>query len=204
MSLKREDFLHRIWCYRPFWLSFDTENAQINSLDDPGRSFTWLPFFDVWTGSGVHPAMLRACARAFALSVIPENRRRNSVAADSSPSWSKTAWIAAARNRVHRFSARHNHPHLQERHDLPAERAVSERGPHPNRPPVTPSFLRSDVRMDDCDGAPRCSGDAIRACPRRRGATPGPGAARKGARSRRRLRPCGSHPLTHPSAPASG
>ena len=38
------------------------------------------------SGSGVHPAMVRAQARAFALSTIPGNRRRNSIAADSSPS----------------------------------------------------------------------------------------------------------------------
>ena len=37
-------------------------------------------------GSGVHPVMVRAHARAFALSVIPGNRRRNSMAADTSPS----------------------------------------------------------------------------------------------------------------------
>jgi len=35
-------------------------------------------------GSGFHPAMVRAHARAFALSVTPGNRRRNSIAADSS------------------------------------------------------------------------------------------------------------------------
>jgi hypothetical protein len=38
------------------------------------------------TGCGVHPTIVRAHARAFALSVIPGNRRRNSIAADSSPS----------------------------------------------------------------------------------------------------------------------
>ena len=36
------------------------------------------------------------CARAFALSVIPGNRRRSSIAADSSPSWLKIARIASA------------------------------------------------------------------------------------------------------------
>ena len=36
-------------------------------------------------GSGFHPAMVRACARAFALSMIPGNRRRSSIAADGSP-----------------------------------------------------------------------------------------------------------------------
>ena len=46
-------------------------------------------------GSGFHPAMVRTCARAFALSVIPGNRRRSSIAADSSPSWLKMAWIAS-------------------------------------------------------------------------------------------------------------
>ena len=47
-------------------------------------------------GSGFHPAMVRTCARAFALSVIPGNRRRSSIAADSSPSWLKMARIASA------------------------------------------------------------------------------------------------------------
>jgi hypothetical protein len=47
-------------------------------------------------GSGFQPAMVRTCARAFALSVIPGNRRRSSIAADSSPSWLKMARIAAA------------------------------------------------------------------------------------------------------------
>ena len=28
-------------------------------------------------GGGFHPTMVRTCARAFALSVIPENRRRD-------------------------------------------------------------------------------------------------------------------------------
>jgi hypothetical protein len=37
------------------------------------------------TGHGFHPAMARACARAFALSVMPGNSRRTSIAADSSP-----------------------------------------------------------------------------------------------------------------------
>ena len=36
-----------------------------------------------WAGSGIHPAMLRAHARAFVLSVIPGTRRRNSIAAGS-------------------------------------------------------------------------------------------------------------------------
>ena len=36
------------------------------------------------TGTGVHPAMLRAPARAFALSVTLGNRRRSSIAADNS------------------------------------------------------------------------------------------------------------------------
>ena len=40
------------------------------------------------SGSGNHSAILPACSRAFALSVMPENRRRSSVAADSSPSCS--------------------------------------------------------------------------------------------------------------------
>ena len=33
-----------------------------------------------WAGSGIHSAMLRAHARAFVLSAIPGNRRRNSIA----------------------------------------------------------------------------------------------------------------------------
>src|SRR5208337_4630877 len=37
-------------------------------------------------GGGFHPAMVRAQARTFALSVIPGNRRRSSMAADNSPS----------------------------------------------------------------------------------------------------------------------
>jgi hypothetical protein len=40
--------------------------------------------------------MVLAHCRAFALSVIPGNRRRTSIAADSSPSCSKAARIAAA------------------------------------------------------------------------------------------------------------
>jgi hypothetical protein len=47
-------------------------------------------------GSGVQPAMVLAHARAFMLSMTPGNRRRNSIAADSSPSSSKMARIAAA------------------------------------------------------------------------------------------------------------
>jgi hypothetical protein len=47
-------------------------------------------------GRGFHPAMVRTCARAFALSVMPGNRRRSSMAADSSPSWLKMARIASA------------------------------------------------------------------------------------------------------------
>jgi hypothetical protein len=47
-------------------------------------------------GSGFQPAIVRAQASASELSVIPGNRRRNSIAADSSPSFSKMAWIAAA------------------------------------------------------------------------------------------------------------
>ena len=49
-----------------------------------------------WGGNGFQPAMLRAHARASVLSVIPGNRRRNSIAADSSPSLSQVARIAAA------------------------------------------------------------------------------------------------------------
>jgi hypothetical protein len=47
-------------------------------------------------GNGFHPAIVRTCVRAFELSVIPGNRRRSSIAADSSPSWSKMARIASA------------------------------------------------------------------------------------------------------------
>ena len=39
-------------------------------------------------GSGVQPAIARAQSRALALSMMPGNRRRNSMAADSSPSFS--------------------------------------------------------------------------------------------------------------------
>jgi hypothetical protein len=48
------------------------------------------------TGSGIHPAMVLAHARAFVLSLSPGNRRRNSIAADNSPSSLKMARIAAA------------------------------------------------------------------------------------------------------------
>ncbi len=47
-------------------------------------------------GSGFQPAMVRAQARACAVSVTPGNSRRNSTAADSSPCCSKAARIAAA------------------------------------------------------------------------------------------------------------
>ena len=40
--------------------------------------------------------MVRACSRAFALSVMPGNKRRTSIAADNSPSRSKAVRIAAA------------------------------------------------------------------------------------------------------------
>jgi hypothetical protein len=40
----------------------------------------------VGAGSGVQPAIVRAQIRAFSLSAMPGNRRRNSIAADSSPS----------------------------------------------------------------------------------------------------------------------
>jgi hypothetical protein len=45
---------------------------------------------------GCHPAKVRAWARAIALSVMPGNRRRSSMAADSSPPRSKAERIAAA------------------------------------------------------------------------------------------------------------
>jgi hypothetical protein len=35
--------------------------------------------------SSFHPAMVRACAQAFALSVMPGNQRRTSIAADGRP-----------------------------------------------------------------------------------------------------------------------
>src|SRR6201996_3598945 len=47
-------------------------------------------------GNGFHPAIVLTCARALALSVIPGNRRRSSIAADNSPSWLKMARIASA------------------------------------------------------------------------------------------------------------
>jgi hypothetical protein len=47
-------------------------------------------------GNGFHPAIVLTCARALALSVIPGNRVRSSIAADSSPSWLKMARIASA------------------------------------------------------------------------------------------------------------
>ena len=42
------------------------------------------------------PAIVRACARACVLSRIPGKRRRNSIAADNSPSFSNISQIAAA------------------------------------------------------------------------------------------------------------
>jgi hypothetical protein len=53
-------------------------------------------------GSGVHPAIVRAHARAFALSVIPGKRRRSSIAADNSPSWLKMVRMASASDSVTR------------------------------------------------------------------------------------------------------
>jgi hypothetical protein len=47
-------------------------------------------------GSGFHAAMTRAISRACRLSVIPGNRRRNSIAADNSPCCSYAVRIAAA------------------------------------------------------------------------------------------------------------
>jgi hypothetical protein len=47
-------------------------------------------------GSGVHPAIFRAHFRALAMSLMPENRRRSSMAAESSPCSLKMARIAAA------------------------------------------------------------------------------------------------------------
>jgi hypothetical protein len=52
------------------------------------------------TGSGRQLAMDRAHRLAFSLSVMPGNSRRTSMAADSSPSRSKTARIAAASDSV--------------------------------------------------------------------------------------------------------
>jgi hypothetical protein len=62
-------------------------------LATPGRSRVTE---DGGAGRGFQPAIVRTCARAFALSVIPGNRRRSSIAAESSPSWSKMARIASA------------------------------------------------------------------------------------------------------------
>jgi hypothetical protein len=44
-------------------------------------------------GNGFHPAIVLTCARTFALSVIPGNRGRNSIAADNSPSWLKRGCV---------------------------------------------------------------------------------------------------------------
>jgi hypothetical protein len=52
--------------------------------------------FNGRTGSSFQLAMVRTHSRACALSVMPGNRRRNSIAADSSPRCSKVARIAAA------------------------------------------------------------------------------------------------------------
>ena len=52
------------------------------------------------TGSGFHPAIVRAHCRAMALSSISGNRRRNSTAADNSPSRSKMSRMAAASSSV--------------------------------------------------------------------------------------------------------
>ena len=46
----------------------------------------WLRVDAGRSGSGVQPAIARACSRALALSWMPGNRRRSSMAADSSPS----------------------------------------------------------------------------------------------------------------------
>jgi hypothetical protein len=48
------------------------------------------------SGRGPHPAMIMAHSRALALSVIPGNNRRSSMAAENSPPCSKAARIAAA------------------------------------------------------------------------------------------------------------
>jgi hypothetical protein len=55
-----------------------------------GRGFTGC------TGNGVQLAMDRAQARAFSLSLMPGNRRRNSTAADNSPPCSNAVRIAVA------------------------------------------------------------------------------------------------------------
>jgi hypothetical protein len=52
--------------------------------------------FDGRGANGCHPAIIRACSHALALSVMPGNNRRTSIAADSSPSCLKTVRIAAA------------------------------------------------------------------------------------------------------------
>jgi len=51
---------------------------------------------DPGAGRGCHPAMVRAQARALALSPMPGNSRRSSMAADSSPSCSKMARIGVS------------------------------------------------------------------------------------------------------------
>jgi hypothetical protein len=48
------------------------------------------------SGRGPQPAMIMAHSRALALSVIPGNNRRSSMAAENSPPCSKAARIAAA------------------------------------------------------------------------------------------------------------
>ena len=71
---------------------------------DPG---TWMPLYLALrgrncttlaggAGNGVHPAIDRAHSRALVLSMMPGNRRRNSMAAESSPSCSKVDRIATA------------------------------------------------------------------------------------------------------------
>ena len=47
-------------------------------------------------GRGAHPAMIRTCTRAAALSIMPGKRRRSSIMAESSPSSSNTRRITAA------------------------------------------------------------------------------------------------------------
>jgi hypothetical protein len=61
----------------------------------PGRSLRRRRV-SAGTGSGVHEAMDRAKVRAFSLSMMPGNRRRSSMAVESSPCSLKMARIAAA------------------------------------------------------------------------------------------------------------
>ncbi len=94
------------WC---FWFGLPEGNGRVRRGTPPARAGSrsggspamragWdAASSRFWAGRVVvHPEMVLAHARAFALSMTPRNRRRNSIAADSSPSSSKMARIAAA------------------------------------------------------------------------------------------------------------